>query len=81
VNIAPLILGAACGGMSMPLGQVTIDSTGAIAGPNTGTYNEPSCGVYDVTASGGFFGRELRMSVNATSRTCYNFNMTITLSR
>lgn len=68
--------------MSLPLGQATIDNTGAInLGSGSGTFNDPSCGTYTYAASGGFFGRDLRMSVNATSRTCYNFNMTVNLSR
>jgi hypothetical protein len=82
VNIAPLLLEGACGGLSLPVGQVTIDSTGAILGDNTGSFFEPSCGgTYDVTASGGFVGRELRMSMAAKSQTCLNFNLTINLSR
>ena len=31
--------------------------------------------------SGGFFGRELRFSLVATSTTCLNFNFTAVLSR
>ena len=34
-----------------------------------------------LNGSGGFFGRDFRLSINATSRTCYNFNMTVNLSR
>ncbi len=30
------------------------------------TTTSDSCGVYNVTASGGFFGRSLQMSLNAT---------------
>ena len=41
----------------------------------------PSCGVYSYSGSGGFFGRDFRISLNAVSRTCYNFNMTMNLSR
>ena len=40
-----------------------------------------SCGVYDLTWSGGFFGRELRIAVNATSRACFNWNINFTMSR
>lgn len=81
VSIAPFVLAGQCGNTSIPIGQVTIDNTGAIQGQNTSTYSDPSCGVYNVTGSGGFFGRELRFSVVATSATCYNFNMTVTLTR
>jgi hypothetical protein len=81
VNIAPLVLSGECGNLSLPLGQATIDNTGAIQGQSSGTYDEPSCGRYNYTSSGGFFGRDLRLAVNATSSTCYNINMTITLSR
>lgn len=81
VNIAPLVLGGQCGNLSIPIGQETIDGTGAIQTPNTESFTEPSCGVYTVVGSGGFFGRELRFSVSATSATCYNFNMTVTLTR
>jgi hypothetical protein len=82
VNVAPLILGGQCGNQSVPLGQVTIDNTGAIEGGGaTGTYNEPSCGTYSYSGSGGFFGREFRISLSATSATCYNFNFTAVLTR
>jgi hypothetical protein len=80
VSVAPLVLTGQCGTMSLPLGQVTIDATGAIQG-ESGNYTEPTCGVYNYTASGGFFTREFRLSVAATSSTCYNFNFTALLSR
>lgn len=82
VSIAPIILGGTCGNISLPLGQVTIDTTGAITGQNTGTFFEPSCGGnYTYSASGGFFGRELRLSMTATSAVCLNFNFTAVLTR
>jgi hypothetical protein len=82
VSIAPLVLRGDCGGVSVPLGQVTIDATGALGGGSeSGTYTEPSCGTYNYAASGGFFGRELRISMTASSSTCYNFNFTATLAR
>jgi hypothetical protein len=80
VNVAPLVLAGQCGNLSVPLGQFTIDATGAFPGSSSGTYTDPSCGTYNYTASGGFFGRTMRLSVSATSRTCYNFNMTVNLS-
>src|SRR5215510_14906771 len=78
ISIAPIVLAGACGNMSVPFGQLSIDATGAL-GQATTTYTD-SCGVYTVSASGGFFGRDLRISMSATSRTCYNINMTMTLT-
>jgi len=78
VSIAPLQLGSPCS-ISVPVGNATIDATGSL-GSSTMTDTE-SCGVYNMTGSGGFFGKDLRLSINATSRTCYNFNMTVNLSR
>lgn len=80
VNVAPIVAGGECD-MSIPLGQATIDSTGAIAGGGTGSYDEPSCGTYNYSGSGGFFGREFRVSIVATSSTCLNMNITIIMSR
>jgi hypothetical protein len=82
VNIAPIVLKGDCGSMSIPLGSTTIDTNGAIDPTgSTGTFDDPSCGTYKYAGSGGFFGRELRISMSATSSTCYNFNLTIVLSR
>ena len=82
VNIAPIVLGGTCGNLSLPIGQGTIDATGALQGPNTGVFAEPTCGGnYSYTASGGFFGRELRISLAATSAICLNFNFTAVLTR
>jgi hypothetical protein len=64
--------------MSVPVGQMSIDATGTL-GQATTPYTD-SCGVYTVTASGGFFGRDLRISMSVTSRTCNNINMTMTLT-
>lgn len=82
VSVAPIVLGGTCGNLSLPVGQQTIDATGAFTGPTTGTFFEPSCGGnYTYTASGGFFGRELRISMTATSAICLNFNFTAVLTR
>ncbi len=82
VNIAPVILRGDCGNISIPVGSATIDATGALgAGSATGTYNEPSCGTYTYAGSGGFFGRELRISIAMSSATCYNINFTAVLTR
>lgn len=80
VNIAPIVMRGECNNLSIPVGQVTIDATGALQGGSTTTITE-SCGTYNAVGSGGFFGRELRISINATSRTCFNFNFTATLTR
>jgi hypothetical protein len=82
VSIAPMVLRGECDNLSIPMGQMTIDTTGAIDGGSAqGTFNEPTCGTYNATISGGFFGRELRISMTATSSTCYNFTFTSVLSR
>ena len=80
--IAPLLLSGACAGVldSFPLGTVTIDTNGAITDDGMDIYTE-DCGTYNATGSGGFFGRELRFSLVATSTTCFNFNFTAVLSR
>lgn len=82
INIAPIVLTGTCGNLSVPMGPATIDTTGAITGQNTGTFFEPTCGGnYSVVASGGFFGRELRLSMSASSAVCLNFNFTAVLTR
>ncbi len=81
VNFSPMILGGACDNLSLPLGQTTIDTTGALPGQGAMTFDEPSCGRYSAVASGGFFGRSLQMSMTATSSTCVNFNLTINVTR
>ena len=60
VNFAPLVLGGQCANQSVPMGQVSIDATGAILGQSSGTQRD-ACGLYNISASGGFFGRELRI--------------------
>jgi hypothetical protein len=80
VTIAELRLSGPCGEMSIPMGQVAIDSSGTIVS-ETGSYSDPSCGVYNYSATGGFSGRELRFSIAGTSTTCWNFTMTMTLVR
>jgi hypothetical protein len=80
INVAPLSLGGQCNSLSVPIGQLQIDATGAILGVSNDTSRE-NCGVYAWSGSGGFFGRDLRMSVSGTSRTCFNVNITINLTR
>jgi hypothetical protein len=79
--MAPLTLGGQCNNLSVPVGQFSIDTTGNMIGGNSGSFNEASCGNYDYVGSGGFFGRDFKVSITATSRTCYNFNFTANLSR
>ena len=79
VSIAPLQLRGECGTMSIPLGDFTIDATGSL-GQESGTVTM-SCGVYNAVGGGGFFGRRLEGSYVYTSRTCYNMNVTISLTR
>jgi hypothetical protein len=80
VNFSPMVLSGQCQGVSLPLGQTTIDATGAFAN-ESGSYRDPSCGTYTYTASGGFFGREIRWSGIYISSTCYNMNITFNLTR
>src|SRR5690349_9618353 len=82
INLAPIILGGNCGNSSIPFGQTTIDATGALnSAGSSGTFNDPSCGTHTYTGSGGFFGREFRLSLTATSPTCEDFNFTAVLDR
>lgn len=81
VSIAPIVLGGSCGNLSLPFGQATIDATGNIPG-ETGSFFDNSCGgTYNYSASGGFFGRDFRFSMSASSSKCLNFNVTGTLTR
>ena len=83
VSIAPILLGGGCAEIigSLPVGTVTITQNGSFEEDESESFTDPSCGVYTVTGSGGFFGRELRFSLTATSSTCYNFTVTAVLSR
>ena len=81
VSIAAIVLTGECGSISIPVGQVTIDATGAIDGRASGSFNEPGCGTYDYVGTGGFIDREFRISMSATSSSCYPFNFTGVLSR
>jgi hypothetical protein len=78
VNFTPLMLGGECD-TSFPLEETTIDNTGAIQG-ESGTEDE-ECGRYTWVGNGGFSGRNLQLSITATSSTCPDFNLTINLSR
>ena len=80
INIAPLQVRCPdIGLMSLPVGDATIDSTGSL-GSESGTLSQ-DCGLYNYTGSGGFFGRDLRLSLVYISNTCFNMNITINLTR
>jgi hypothetical protein len=79
ISIAPIRLSGQCGSTTIPVGSTTIDATGSL-GQESGTTSD-TCGVYTYTGSGGFFGRDLRISFVYTSRTCYNMNVSINLTK
>lgn len=80
LSIAPMILTGVCGTISIPIGDTTIDANGSI-GQGSGSFSEPSCGIYSFVGSGGFFGREFRLSAIYTSQTCPPFTITGVLLR
>ena len=80
VTFAPIVMAGACD-VSVPVDQVTIDSTGLIQGQTSETVDDPSCGQYTVVGTGRFVGRELQLQMTATSNTCPDFNLTMTLTR
>lgn len=80
LNIAPIVLGGPCGNLSIPMGAERIDQLGALSAPATGTIID-TCGTSTYTASGGFFGRELRLSMAVASTTCPRLNFTAVLTR
>jgi hypothetical protein len=61
-------------------GPKAFDQTGAFTAID-GAYTDPSCGNYSYTSSGGFFGRDLRLSMVAVSFTCYDLTFSAQLSR
>jgi len=81
VTLAPLVMsGPDCDGLTLPAGSFTIDTTGALAGVNSGTATQ-SCGTYTYTGSGGFSGTQFQLTLTSTSSTCTNFTFTTTLTR
>ena len=80
-----LILTGDCKGMNIPIGPVSIDSTGQLPrnGFGGGAYPDPSCeGTYIATiAAGGFSSGELQIFMSAYSFKCENFNVNAVLSR
>lgn len=81
LTMAPFVLSGDCGGVSVPMGAALIDREGAFVAASSGSFNDADCGNYNYTFSGGFFDRELRMSMRATSPVCYNFDLTISVFR
>ena len=84
VNIAAIQLGPECGTGVIPGGQFTISTTGALEGIAPFTVAESGCqGTYNVTGSGGFFDRELRLTFTYTSGTpaCILRSFTTTMTR
>lgn len=82
ISVAPIILTGACGGLSIPFGNASIDLNGSMGSVPNYTYFEPSCGGnYTVSASGGFFGRQMQLSLSAVSSVCFNINVTAALTR
>jgi len=80
INIAPLQVRCPdIGLLSLPIGDATIGPTGSL-GSESGSL-PMECGVYNYTGSGGFFGRDFRLSLTYVSSTCYNMNITINLTR
>ena len=80
ISVAPIVLRGACEGISLPLGSVTIDTNGALTN-ESGTFTDPDCGTYQYVGTGGFFGRTMQVSLDASSATCLDINMTLTLTR
>ena len=80
LTVAPLILAGECHNLLMPVGEMTLDSTGAITSSNSGSFIV-SCGTYTYTATGALVGDRLRLSIDAISEACPAFSMIAELSR
>jgi hypothetical protein len=89
VSLSPMSLGGACASSapSMPLGDFSISTTGSMGSASQNNVSLPSCGFYNATASGGFFGSSFQFSLVyiAVSTSCQrnpgNFSISGTLSR
>jgi hypothetical protein len=68
-----------CTSLAIPI-QFIIDSTGAIPGHTSGIINDPSCGTYSYSASGGFSGRQFSLELVANSATC-SLRLTSTMNK
>ena len=82
VSMAPITLTGSsnCTSLAIPIGQFIIDSTGAIPAHTSGTFNDPSCGTYSYSASGGFSGRQFSLELVANSATC-SLRLTSTMTK
>jgi hypothetical protein len=81
VTIAPIALGSECGGGSIPVGSATVDSAGRLRAGTNATFTEPGCPTYTVSGTGQFSGRELRLSLVATSARCWSLDLDARLTR
>jgi hypothetical protein len=89
VNLSSLVLHVpAVGTFSIPLGETTINTTGAISGSGLSATNvwDATCKAYEsYSASGTFVGKQFQGSMittfSSTAGGCYNFSMTVTLNR
>ena len=83
VNLAAIQLGSECGVGTIPGGQFTISTTGALDIAST-TFFDPGCdGTYSIAGSGGFFDREFRLTLTYTSSAprCILRSFTTTMTR
>lgn len=83
VNLAAIQLGPECGVGTIPGGQFTISTTGALEIGSTTVFDNGCEGTYAVTGSGGFFDREFRLTLTYTSSTprCILRSFTTTMTR
>ena len=89
VNLASLVFTIPnYGTLSLPLGETTIDATGAVSGQGMSASNvwSASCNAYQTySATGTFVGRQFQGSMLATFSStaggCYNFTLAVTLNR
>ena len=83
VNLAPIQLGSECGLTTIPGGQFAITTTGALEIAPTTVFDSGCDGTYQVTGSGGFFDRELRITLTYTNSAprCVLRSFTTTMTR
>ena len=83
VSIAAIQLGSECGVGTVPGGQFTISTAGALTIAPASVTDTACEGTYAVTGSGGFFDRELRITLNyaSTASRCILRGFTTTMTR
>ena len=83
VSIAAIQLGSECGVGTVPGGQFTMSTTGALTIAPASVTDIACEGTYAVTGSGGFFDRELRITLNyaSTASRCILRSFTTTMTR